>query len=77
MRLDRRAVGCEQDGVAVRRGVDHRLGADAAAGAGAGFDHHRLADGLGEPKADQARGGFGAAAGREGYDEMNRPAGVI
>jgi hypothetical protein len=45
----------QQERISVRRRVDHRLGRDIGAAAGAAFDDDRLAEPLGEPLGDQAR----------------------
>ena len=61
----------EQDGVAVRRGVLHRLGADQPAGAGAVLDHHGLAEDAGHRLGDQPGPDVGGAAGRQRHDHAD------
>ena len=68
-----RAVRADEQRVAVGRRARHRFGADAAAGAAAVVDHHRLAERARDPFADQAADDVGIAAGRERHDQMDRP----
>jgi hypothetical protein len=72
-----RAVGAVEQGVAVGRGLRHRLRADVAAGAAAVVDEHRLAEDLRQPRRDAAGDGVGPAAGGEGHDEPDRLVGVL
>ena len=61
-----------EEGVAVGRGLGRGRCADSAAGAGAVFDQHALAQ-LGVELGRQRAGkGIGAAAGRERHDEGDR-----
>src|SRR5689334_24040326 len=55
-----------------RSGVLHRLGADDAVGARLGLDHDRLAGGLLDMLADEARGDVARAAGRERHGHADR-----
>ena len=56
--------GADQQGVAVRHGLGHRLIADHAAGARPVLDHDRLAQRLLQLGRDEARRGVGTAARR-------------
>ena len=66
----------EQQRVAIRRGTRHQLGADISAAAGAVFDNHLLADGLGEFCRYRARNEIDAAAGHVGRDDADRAGGI-
>src|SRR4029079_5757228 len=78
VRPDRQSAGvAEPDGVAVGIGLRERAGADSAAGAGAVVDDDLLAERLAELVADGADDDGGAAAGREGNDERDRPGRIV
>jgi hypothetical protein len=62
----------ETDGVAVRRGLGHRVHADVAARAAAVVDQYRLAQLLRHLLAHGARHEVGGAAGCVGHDEADR-----
>ena len=68
-----RPVRADQQRVAVGRGARHHFGADAAAGAAAVVDHHRLPKRHFHLFADDAADDVGIAAGRERHDQMDRP----
>ncbi len=68
-------VRADQQRIAVGRRARHELGADAAAGAGAVVDHHRLSERLADLIADDAADNVGIAAGRERHDQPDRPVG--
>ena len=71
-----RADAAHEDRVAVGRAPSDELGADVAARPGAVFNQHRLAPGLGNPAADDAREHVGDAAGGEGHDVADRLLGM-
>ena len=63
----------DEEGVAVRSRFCSRRRTDRAACAAAILDDDALAELLVELRRQRAREGVGAAAGREGHDEGNRP----
>lgn len=71
-----RRGGAGAEGEAVRRGIGHRLGTDLAAGPGTVGDDDA---GARQPGREEGRDGAGhgvhPAAGREGDDDLDRPAG--
>ena len=67
----------EHHGVAVGRRIDHRLGADIAAGAGAVLDHELLAEMVRQPVAQNAGDDVVRAAGREAHDQVHGPFGIL
>ena len=70
-----RACRAEQQGVAVIGGGRDAAGTDGSVGAGDVLHHDRLAQGLGQTLADQARHDIGIAAGRERHDQLERAIG--
>ncbi|MCY1531947.1 hypothetical protein D9M68_671870 [compost metagenome] len=66
----------DAEGVAIRRGLGQRIGADRAAAAAAVFHHHRLAQLAAQAVGDRARDDVGGAAGRERDDQADRLGGV-
>ena len=60
--------------VAVRRRLRHHFVAEHRAGTRTVLDDHRLAEGLGEPLAEQATDEIRTAAGAERHDDAHRPA---
>ena len=62
----------EEQRVAVRRGVDDRLGAEIAAGAGLVLDHDGLAERIAQPLRCDPRGDVDLAAGGEADDQADR-----
>ncbi len=69
--------GIHQQRVAVRRRLGHELRTDHAAGAGAIFDHHRLAERFGQAVGDDAHDDIRRAAGRVGHDDPHGPVGIV
>jgi hypothetical protein len=68
-RLD--AGGADQQGVAIGRGLGHRVGRHIAVGAGAVLNDDGLAQRLRQRLAHDARHHIGHAAGREGNDQLD------
>ena len=68
-----RARGGEADGVAVRRCLRDRIGADIAARAGAVLDDDLLAEPLPKFLRDDPRNDVRAGARREGHHQTDRP----
>jgi len=68
-------AGTDPDRGAVGRGLGDRVGADIAARARAVLDHDLLAETGAELLRDDPRDDVGAAAGREGDDQADRPIG--
>ena len=66
-----------QDGVAIRRRMGRKLGADDAAGAGAIINDHLLAEPIAHLLRDGAADDVVAAAGRERDDQPDRAIGII
>ncbi|KAG1250832.1 hypothetical protein G6F68_012596 [Rhizopus microsporus] len=66
-----RGVRGQEEGVAVRRRGLGRLGADAAAGAGAVFDDHGLPGLFAQVLGERTRGQVGCAAGRGRHDDRH------
>src|SRR5205807_1598195 len=69
--------GADQERVAIRCGLGHRIVADHAAGTRAVIDYDRLAERFLELRPDQARRGVGTATGRIGHDDANGLAGIV
>src|SRR5262245_1677344 len=69
---DERADVATQQRVAVGIGGRHRLGAEAAGGAGAVLDHDRLPEREREVLGEDARAHIDRTAGRKGDDELDR-----
>ena len=67
-----RGAGRQQDGVAVGRGARDGVGRDAAAGAGAVLDHHRLLEDFLHLLGEDARHHVARAAGRKAEDQRDR-----
>ncbi len=77
-RVDRDRAGLtEQQGIAVRIGAFHDLGADAAIAAAAIFDHEGLAERVADFLAEDARGRVGRATGGKGHDQPDRAGRII
>jgi hypothetical protein len=57
--------------------VEHVVGADIAAGAGAVLDNHRLAEPLLQPFGHDAGHRIDAAAGRNVNDDFDRPVRIV
>jgi hypothetical protein len=62
----------QQQGVAILLGLGDQVGADIAAGAGLVLDHDRLADGVLQLRADEARQDVRGPARRERHDDPDR-----
>jgi hypothetical protein len=74
---DQRVARVQQQRVAVGRGAAHRFAADAAAGAGAVVDDHRLAQRLRQFLGDDAAEHVGEAPGGPRHDDLDRLARVV
>ena len=72
MRIAGNGVGCDQNGVAIRRALGRRLDADVAVGTGLVLDIDLLAEGARQVLADQPRRDIGRAARRKRHDEPDR-----
>ncbi len=72
-RIDRIGDGGEKQRVSVRLRIHDGLGAEVAAGSRPIFDDEILAEPLGQPLPDQARGDVDPAAGRKADDDVHRP----
>ena len=75
--VDRVRHGGEQQRVSIGRRVHDGFGADVAAGARTVLGHEGLAQPVGQPLADQARGDVDAAAGGKTGDDAHRPRRII
>src|SRR6267143_5623804 len=72
-----RAARAEEQRIAVCRRLDHRGGADGAAGAGAVLHDHLLPERIRERRRDGARGDVDVAARRPGYNDAYRADGEV
>jgi hypothetical protein len=70
-------AGGEQDGMAIRRRLCDKAGADGGAGARPVVDHERLAQPLLQPPPEQPGHGFGPAAWRIGDHEQDGSRGIF
>src|SRR6476659_9486087 len=74
VRIAAQGIGCDQHRVAIRGRLCRGLDADIAVGAGLVLDDDLLPQTARQILADEAGAHVGRAAGRERYDETNRPA---